>query len=191
MWGPGEDTMWQEFQLYAGRGFGIVYCNPRGSGGYGYGFKHANYQNWGEDPGEDVLAVATEAAKEPWIDPSKQVLTGGSYAGYLTAWIIGHDNRFKAAVAQRVRELGQPLAAKARVETRSVQRSEPNVLEHELSGGPDDDDGYPPPTPEERQEMENYLKREKEGDRFSFESLLSDELRLDRDEESSGRRKEK
>jgi small subunit ribosomal protein S1 len=44
---------------------------------------------------------------------------------------------------------------------------------------------------EERQEMENYLKREKEGGRFSFESLLSDELRLDRDEESSGRRKEK
>jgi small subunit ribosomal protein S1 len=44
---------------------------------------------------------------------------------------------------------------------------------------------------EERQEMENYLKREKEGGRFSFESLLSDELRLDRDEESSSRRKEK
>jgi dipeptidyl aminopeptidase/acylaminoacyl peptidase len=101
MWGPGEDTMWQEFQLYAGKGFGIVYCNPRGSGGYGYTFKHANYQDWGEDPGEDVLAVASEAAKESWIDPSKQVLTGGSYAGYLTAWIIGHDHRFKAAVAQR------------------------------------------------------------------------------------------
>jgi small subunit ribosomal protein S1 len=44
---------------------------------------------------------------------------------------------------------------------------------------------------EERQEMENYLKKEKEGGRFSFESLLSDELRLDRDEESSGRRKDK
>jgi small subunit ribosomal protein S1 len=44
---------------------------------------------------------------------------------------------------------------------------------------------------EERQEMENYLKKEKEGGRFSFESLLSDELRLDRDEEGSGRRKDK
>jgi small subunit ribosomal protein S1 len=44
---------------------------------------------------------------------------------------------------------------------------------------------------EERQEMENYLKKEKEGGRFSFESLLSDELRLDRDEEGSSRRKEK
>jgi small subunit ribosomal protein S1 len=44
---------------------------------------------------------------------------------------------------------------------------------------------------EERQEMESYLKKEKEGGRFSFESLLSDELRLDRDEEGTGRRKDK
>ncbi len=42
---------------------------------------------------------------------------------------------------------------------------------------------------EERQEMENYLKREKEGGRFSFESLLGDELRLDRDEDNEGGRK--
>jgi dipeptidyl aminopeptidase/acylaminoacyl peptidase len=101
MWGPGEDTMWLEFQLFAARGYGIVYANPRGSGGYGLAFRRANYQNWGEGPGGDVLAAATEAAKEPWVDPDRQVLTGGSYAGYLTAWIVGHDHRFKAAVAQR------------------------------------------------------------------------------------------
>lgn len=101
MWGPGEATTWHEFQFFVARGFGIVYSNPRGSGGYGHKFQKLNYQNWGEEPSGDVLAAATEAAKESWIDPDRQVLTGGSYAGYLTAWIIGHDNRFKAAAAQR------------------------------------------------------------------------------------------
>jgi dipeptidyl aminopeptidase/acylaminoacyl peptidase len=101
MWGPGEDTTWHEFQMFCGRGYGIVYANPRGSGGYGHKFVSGNFQNWGEGPGGDVLAAATEAAKEPWVDSDRQVLTGGSYAGYLTAWIVGHDHRFKAAVAQR------------------------------------------------------------------------------------------
>ncbi len=101
MWGPGEATMWHEFQLFAARGYGIVFSNPRGSGGYGRDFKAANYRDWGTTPAGDVLAAAHVAAAEPWIDPSRQVLTGGSYAGYLTAWIVAHDDRFEAAVAQR------------------------------------------------------------------------------------------
>lgn len=101
MWGPGEVTMWHEFQLYAAKGYGIVYSNPRGSGGYGRDFQHGNHQNWGEGPTGDVLAAADKAAALPWTDPKRQVVTGGSYAGYLTAWIVGHDHRFKAAVAQR------------------------------------------------------------------------------------------
>lgn len=101
MWGPGEATMWFEFQFFASQGYGIVYSNPRGSGGYGYAFQRANYQDWGTGPAGDVLAVATEAARLPWVDPERQVLTGGSYAGYLTAWIVAHDDRFRAAVAQR------------------------------------------------------------------------------------------
>ena len=81
--------------------YGIVYANPRGSGGYGKDFQFANYQDWGTGPAEDVLAAATDAAKEAWVDTARQVITGGSYAGYLTAWIVGHDHRFKAAFAQR------------------------------------------------------------------------------------------
>jgi dipeptidyl aminopeptidase/acylaminoacyl peptidase len=101
MWGPGEGSMWHEFQYMCSRGYGVVYANPRGSGGYGLVFQQANTKDWGTGPAEDVLAAATAAAREPWADTARQVITGGSYAGYLTAWIVGHDNRFKAAFAQR------------------------------------------------------------------------------------------
>ncbi|WPR76364.1 S9 family peptidase [Algoriphagus sp. NG3] len=102
MWGPGESSMWHEFQVLAGRGYGVVYANPRGSGGYGKTFQKGNYQDWGDGPAKDVLTALDKAAAEyKWIDEEQLVLTGGSYAGYLTAWIVGHDHRFKAALAQR------------------------------------------------------------------------------------------
>jgi dipeptidyl aminopeptidase/acylaminoacyl peptidase len=101
MWGPGEFTMWHEFQLLCSFGYGVVYANPRGSGGYGYEFQKANFQNWGDGPAGDVLAVVDKVMLEPWVDPDRLVVTGGSYGGYLTAWIVAHDHRFKAAVAQR------------------------------------------------------------------------------------------
>ena len=101
MWGPGEFTMWHEFQLLCSWGYGVIYANPRGSGGYGEAFQRGNEQNWGDGPAGDVLAAVDAALLEPWVDPDRLVVTGGSYAGYLTAWIVGHDHRFKAAVAQR------------------------------------------------------------------------------------------
>lgn len=93
--------MWHEFQMLAARGFAIVYANPRGSGGYGFEFKTANFQDWGTGPMNDVLAAADAAADLEWVDGERQVLTGGSYAGYLTAWIVSQTDRFDAAVAQR------------------------------------------------------------------------------------------
>jgi dipeptidyl aminopeptidase/acylaminoacyl peptidase len=101
MWGPGEDSMWFEFQYFSAQGYAIVFANPRGSGGYGYEFQHANYQNWGVGPAGDILAADDVVAKEPYIDPKRRVVTGGSYGGYMVAWIVGHDHRFAAAVAQR------------------------------------------------------------------------------------------
>lgn len=101
MWGPGEFTMWHEFQLLTSWGYGVVFCNPRGSGGYGFDFKKANYRNWGKGPASDILAAASEAAELDWVDTEQQAVTGGSYAGYMTAWIVTQDHRFKAAVAQR------------------------------------------------------------------------------------------
>ncbi|WP_022835386.1 S9 family peptidase [Salisaeta longa] len=101
MWGPGEATMWHEFQYLAGRGYAIVFANPRGSGGYGRAFKAANFQNWGPGPMQDVLAAVDAVVDSAGIDASRQVLTGGSYAGYLTAWMVSQTDRFDAAVAQR------------------------------------------------------------------------------------------
>lgn len=101
MWGPGEQSMWHEFQYFCAQGYGVVYPNPRGSGGYGKEFQFANFRDWGAGPQEDVLGAFSEATKESWVDTSRQVITGGSYAGYLVAWIIGHDHRFKAAFSQR------------------------------------------------------------------------------------------
>ena len=102
MWGPGDPSMWHELQFFAARGYAITFCNPRGSDGYGRAFLRANFKNWGPGPAADVLAVASAVtAKENWIDADRQVVTGGSYGGYLTAWLISQDQRFKAAIAAR------------------------------------------------------------------------------------------
>jgi dipeptidyl aminopeptidase/acylaminoacyl peptidase len=101
MWGPGESSMWHEFQFFCSRGYGVVYCNPRGSGGYGSDFLRANIEDWGAGPASDVLTALEKAVGEGWADTTKLLVSGGSYAGYLVAWIVGHDHRFKAACAQR------------------------------------------------------------------------------------------
>ncbi|MBC5842145.1 S9 family peptidase [Flavobacterium sp. F-380] len=101
MWGPGEASMWHEYQYFCSNGYGVVYSNPRGSGGYGLDFLRGNINDWGTGPSSDVLTALDKTVDEGWADKSKLLITGGSYAGYLTAWIISHDNRFRAACAQR------------------------------------------------------------------------------------------
>lgn len=102
MWGPGIFSMWHEYQVENSWGYGVVYCNPRGSGGYGDKFKRGNFKDWGNGPANDILTSLDEAMKQHgWIDKDNLFVEGGSYAGYMVAWIVGHDNRFKAANAQR------------------------------------------------------------------------------------------
>jgi dipeptidyl aminopeptidase/acylaminoacyl peptidase len=101
MWGPGEASMWHEFQLLAANGYVVLYTNPRGSGGYGYDFKLQIQRAWGEGPMRDVLTAADSIVARGFIDEDRMVVTGGSYAGYLTAYLVGNDHRFAAAVAQR------------------------------------------------------------------------------------------
>jgi dipeptidyl aminopeptidase/acylaminoacyl peptidase len=101
MWGPGENSMWHEFQYFCSKGYGVVYCNPRGSGGYGEAFVRSNRNDWGNGPMRDVLTALDKTVAEGWADTNKLMITGGSYAGYLVAYILGHDKRFAAACAQR------------------------------------------------------------------------------------------
>ena len=101
MWGPGETSMWHEYQYFCSKGYGVVYSNPRGSGGYGLDFLKANIMDWGNGPTSDVLTALDKTIGEGWADTSRLLITGGSYAGYLVAWIIAHDHRFKAACSQR------------------------------------------------------------------------------------------
>jgi len=101
MWGTGEASMWHEFQYYASKGMGVVYGNPRGSGGYGSEFLAANVKDWGTGPMSDVMQMTDFAVNEGWVDTTQLAITGGSYAGYLVTWMIGHTNRFKVACSQR------------------------------------------------------------------------------------------
>jgi dipeptidyl aminopeptidase/acylaminoacyl peptidase len=91
-----------EFQVYAGGGYTVVYLNPRGSQGYGEAFTRAVVGDWGGGDGEDVMAGLDEAVRRfPFIDPERLGVMGGSYGGYLTSWIVGHSVRFKAACSER------------------------------------------------------------------------------------------
>ncbi len=90
-----------EFQVLAGAGIGVWYSNPRGSEGYGQDFNGANFRDWGPGPTRDVLAGVESLVADGLADPDRLGLTGGSYGGYLTNWIVGHDRRFRAAVTCR------------------------------------------------------------------------------------------
>ena len=90
-----------EFQLLAAAGIGVFYCNPRGSEGYGEAFNEANHRDWGPGPMRDVLAGLDALVADGLADPDRLGVTGGSYGGYLTNWIVGHDDRFRAAMTCR------------------------------------------------------------------------------------------
>jgi acylaminoacyl-peptidase len=96
----GWSLMW-EFQVLAAAGLSVFYANPRGSEGYGEAFNDANHRDWGPGPMRDVLAGVDALVADGLADPDRLGVTGGSYGGYLTNWIIGHDQRFRAAMTCR------------------------------------------------------------------------------------------
>ncbi len=100
-WTPNFPSMFHEWQTLAHQGYIVFFCNPRGADGYGEAFMGANWKDWGPGPTRDVLRGVDELIARGDIDVERMAVTGGSYGGYLTAWIIGHDQRFKAAVSQR------------------------------------------------------------------------------------------
>lgn len=95
-------NFFDEFQIYAGAGYVVIYTNPRGSQGYGEGFTRAVIGDWGGGDFADVMAGMDEALRRyPFIDPERLGVLGGSYGGFLTSWTVGHTDRFKAACSER------------------------------------------------------------------------------------------
>ncbi|HUQ30543.1 MAG TPA: S9 family peptidase [Pyrinomonadaceae bacterium] len=88
------------FQAYAARGYAVLYLNPRGSSGYGQKFSDGTLREWGGGDYRDLMLGVDEALRtRPWIDPDRLGVTGGSYGGFMTNWIITQTTRFRAAVA--------------------------------------------------------------------------------------------
>jgi dipeptidyl aminopeptidase/acylaminoacyl peptidase len=102
-------TFFDEFQVYAGAGYAVVYSNPRGSSGYSEEWGRAirgpldgGGPGWGTVDFEDVMAVMDEALDRfDFLDPERTGVMGGSYGGFMTSWIVGHTNRFRVACSER------------------------------------------------------------------------------------------
>ncbi|MTH53860.1 prolyl oligopeptidase family serine peptidase [Bacillus mangrovi] len=95
-------TYMHEFQMLASMGYAVLYMNPRGSQGYGQDFANLVRGDYGGSDCKDLL-TALDAAIErfDFVDTERIGVAGGSYGGFMTSWMLGHTNRFKAAVTQR------------------------------------------------------------------------------------------
>lgn len=88
------------FQAYAARGYAVLYLNPRGSSGYGQKFSDGTLREWGGGDYRDLMLGVDEALRRySWIDAERIGVTGGSYGGFMTNWIITQTGRFRAAVS--------------------------------------------------------------------------------------------
>jgi dipeptidyl aminopeptidase/acylaminoacyl peptidase len=101
-------SFFDEFQVLAGAGYAVVFANPRGSSGYTDAWSGAirgplaDGPGWGTVDYEDLMAVMDTALERfDFLDPERTGVLGGSYGGYMTSWIVGHTNRFKAACSER------------------------------------------------------------------------------------------
>ncbi len=90
-----------EFYYLAAQGYVVYFCNPRGGSGYGEEHARAIWGEWGDADYADLMAWTDLVAAKPYIDTDRMGVTGGSYGGYMTSWIVGHTDRFTAAVTQR------------------------------------------------------------------------------------------
>ncbi|HEX5068566.1 MAG TPA: prolyl oligopeptidase family serine peptidase [Vicinamibacterales bacterium] len=97
-----NEGWFDEFQNLAGAGMWVLYTNPRGSSGYGAEFQDMIRARWGEDDYLDLMKAVDVAAARPDVDPDRLGVTGGSYGGFMTAWITTKTTRFKAAETDRM-----------------------------------------------------------------------------------------
>ena len=85
-------------QVLAGAGFLVLAVNPRGSSSYGADFTAQVFEDWGGEDYLDLLAAVDAACRRPYVDEARLGLHGYSYGGYMSSWIVGHSDRFRAAV---------------------------------------------------------------------------------------------
>ena len=90
-----------EFQLFTAQGYAVYFINPRGSSSYGEDWASAVGGHYGERDYADVMEAVDHVIKKYPVDNKRLGVTGGSYGGFMTNWIVGHTNRFKAACTQR------------------------------------------------------------------------------------------
>ncbi|MDB5280820.1 MAG: peptidase prolyl oligopeptidase active site domain protein [Ferruginibacter sp.] len=89
----------ERMQLLSANGYGVLFINPRGSSGYGQAFSNGCVLNWGGGDYKDLMAgVDTAIENNAWINADLLGVTGQSYGGFMTNWIITQTNRFKAAL---------------------------------------------------------------------------------------------
>jgi VCBS repeat-containing protein len=87
-----------EIQLYAAAGYVVLYMNPRGSTGYGEEFANQIHHDYPDKDYDDLMSGVDGVVGRGYIDAQRLFVTGGSGGGVLTAWIVGHTDRFRAAV---------------------------------------------------------------------------------------------
>ena len=97
-YGPHFST---EVQLFASKGYVVLYVNPRGSESYGKDFAQTIHLNYPSQDYDDLMSGVDTLIGKGFIDESKLFVTGGSGGGVLTAWIVGHTDRFAAAVVAK------------------------------------------------------------------------------------------
>jgi dipeptidyl aminopeptidase/acylaminoacyl peptidase len=88
-----------EYQIYASQGYISFAPNFRGSSDYGQPFLDADRGNLGGGDFRDLMSGVDHLIAEGYVDPERLLITGSSYGGFMTAWAIGHTDRFKAAMA--------------------------------------------------------------------------------------------
>jgi dipeptidyl aminopeptidase/acylaminoacyl peptidase len=93
--------LFDEAQVYASAGYAVVYGNPRGSSGYGQAHGQWIVGDVGDRSTPDLLALLDAALERPDLDAARVGVLGGSHGGFMTSWLIGHTDRFRAAVSER------------------------------------------------------------------------------------------
>jgi len=95
------DRFSAEVQLYAAAGYLVLYANPRGSTSYGQEFGNLIHHAYPGQDHDDLMSGVDAVVERGWADPENLFVTGGSGGGVLTAWIVGHTDRFAAAVSAK------------------------------------------------------------------------------------------